>query len=125
MENNAAQKEQSIGWEDVFNIATTISLGLYFFVNKKVSHNTWMYILAGACILAVGVCHFAYRRKLNKGKKKRAVTFNEVLHLRRSSFHRHRNMGTHRRRLTTDRRFNPSTLLLPIGTYNRKLINKT
>lgn len=78
MENNAAQKEQSIGWEDVFNVATTISLGLYFFVNKKVSHNTWMYILAGACILAVGVCHFAYRRKLNKGKKKRAVTFNEV-----------------------------------------------
>ena len=78
MENNAAQKEHTIGWEDVFDVSTTISLALYFFVNKKVSHNPRMYILAGACNIAVGVCHFAYRRKLNKGKKKRAVTFNEA-----------------------------------------------
>ena len=59
MENTADNTGSIIGWKDVTDVSGVISLFLCYIVNKHVSHNPWMYIMAGITVavfyLFVGV----------------------------------------------------------------------
>lgn len=69
MGNTADNTGSIIGWKDVTDVSGVISLFLCYIVNKHVSHNPWMYIMAGITVVAAGLGKEAYRRKHRKASK--------------------------------------------------------
>lgn len=54
MENGTNGYKTDIGWNDVFDLAGAMTMFFCYFVNKKVSHSPWLYIIGGMAAVAVG-----------------------------------------------------------------------
>lgn len=75
MKNDKASNRSDIGWKDVLDLASIITLFLCYTANKHVSGNPWALIAAGVAATAVGACYTAYRRKLKREGKKTGGVF--------------------------------------------------
>lgn len=71
MENKPTSSKTEIGWPDVLDMAGVMTMFFCYFVNKKVSHTPWLYIIGGAAAVAVGAVRIRYNNSHKTGKAKR------------------------------------------------------
>ena len=67
MENKPTSSKTEIGWPDVLDMAGAMTMFFCCFVNKKVSHTPWLYIIGGTSfVLWIGEIWRGVKRLVRK-----------------------------------------------------------